>query len=155
MPMHGPKALYREDGRAVDQLPADFHSTDFFTDRIIEYIDDSQQEEDKPFLAYLAYTAPHWPLQAPDHLIDKYKGRYDAGPVALREARLSRMKTLGLIAENTQAHPFIPAEPDWENLGAEQKFEGWKFTPLWSTVLTRMLGVSLRLLRPEVSWTIR
>ncbi len=121
MPMYGPKALYREDGRKVDQLPDDFYSTDFYTDRMISYISDSQEDGGKPFFAYLAYTAPHWPLQAPDHLINKYKGRYDQGPLALRTARLARMKKLGLIPENTEAHPLVQPAPEWDSLSPEHK----------------------------------
>src|SRR3546814_15391499 len=53
----------------------------------------------KPFLAYLAFTAPHSPLQAPADLIAKYKGCYDDGWDALRRDRLARMKALGLIGD--------------------------------------------------------
>jgi arylsulfatase A-like enzyme len=37
------------------------------------------------------------PLQAPREIIEKYKGRYDAGPEALRLDRLAKLKSLGLI----------------------------------------------------------
>ena len=72
------KALYTEDGNVVDKLPDDFWSSTFYTDKMIEYIDASRGAG-QPFFAYLAYTAPHWPLAAPDDWIDKYQGRYDAG----------------------------------------------------------------------------
>ncbi len=53
-------------------------STELYTDQLIEFID-SNLEDGKPFYAYAAYTAPHWPLQAPEPWLSKYKGKYDAG----------------------------------------------------------------------------
>jgi hypothetical protein len=38
-------------------------STDVYTDKMMSYIE--QRKSGKPFFAYLAYTAPHWPLQVP------------------------------------------------------------------------------------------
>ena len=39
---------------------------------------------EKPFFGYLAYTAPHDPLQVPDEWLDRYKGAYDGGYPARR-----------------------------------------------------------------------
>ena len=71
------KALYREDKALVD-LPSNFYSTLTYTDKLMEYIS-SNHGDKPPFFAYLAFSAPHWPLQAPDDSIAKYKGKYDAG----------------------------------------------------------------------------
>lgn len=61
-------------------LPADFYSTRYFTDRMIKFLDErSQEEKDQPFFAYLPYTAPHWPLQAPKEVMKKY-GELADGP---------------------------------------------------------------------------
>src|SRR5690606_30702746 len=72
-----PKAIYREDGKQVE-APENFFSTEFYTDRIIQNIE-ADKANGKPFMAVLSYTAPHWPLHAPDAWIDKYKGRYAEG----------------------------------------------------------------------------
>ena len=49
-----------------------FYSTDYYTDRLIQYFQDrSEAEKEKPFFAFLPYTAPHWPLQCPKALRDK------------------------------------------------------------------------------------
>jgi arylsulfatase A-like enzyme len=32
-----------------------------------------------PWFGYLAYTAPHWPLQVPDGWADRHAGRYERG----------------------------------------------------------------------------
>ena len=111
---------YRENGERVD-LPDNFFSSEFYTDKIINYIE-SGKEDGKPFFAYLAYTAPHWPLQAPSEYIDKYKGKYDAGYQDLTEKRLNALKELGLTNKTTQAPaPVYPESENWDNLSDEQK----------------------------------
>ena len=45
---------------------------------------------------YLAYTAPHWPIQAPAEDVDRYRQRYAQGWDVLREERFERMRAMGL-----------------------------------------------------------
>jgi len=63
----------------VDQqsLTADFYATDAFTKKAVEFI--AQGDASKPFFLYLAYNAPHAPLQAPEDEIAKHRGKYDSG----------------------------------------------------------------------------
>ena len=72
--------VFVEGKTPVEELPADFYSSDFFTDKIIGYIESTE----KPFFAFLSFTAPHNPLHAPAALIDKYKDTYADGWDALR-----------------------------------------------------------------------
>ena len=115
-----PDAPYREDGKSLSQLPEGFFSTTFYTDKMIEYIGDKPRQ-DKPFFAYVAYTAPHWPLMAPQEWIAKYQGRYDQGYEVLREERLNRMKQLGVLDKSIEAYPFWDKIPAWDSLTAEEK----------------------------------
>ena len=111
---------YREDGKRVG-LPDDFFSSEFYTDRMIDYIK-SGEGDGKPFFAYLAYTAPHWPLQAPDDYLDKYVGVYDDGYNVLGEKRLKAMQDLGIVQQGVKPHaPIYPESENWENLSDEQK----------------------------------
>ena len=111
---------FREDGEMVG-LPDDFFSSEFYTDKMIDYMK-SDEQDGKPFFAYLAYTAPHWPLQAPDEYLDKYKGKYDAGYEDLTEKRLKSLQSIGLIKEGLEKPaPAYPATENWENLSYEQK----------------------------------
>jgi arylsulfatase A-like enzyme len=73
----------------------DYYLTDDFTDHAVQFI--AEAERDRPFFLYLAYTAPHWPLHAPEETIAKYRGKYDAGWDELRRTRYERMQQLGLI----------------------------------------------------------
>ncbi|MBM7059309.1 arylsulfatase [Pseudomonas sp. UL073] len=117
---------YREDGRPVE-VPADFFSSTFYTDKLIGYLD-AGRTEGKPFFAYAAYTAPHWPLQVPQAYLDKYRGRYDAGYQAIRTERLARLKQLGLFAgEFPPAPPAQVPAKSWEQLSdAERAVEARK-----------------------------
>jgi arylsulfatase len=53
----------------------EFYTTDFFTDAALESIDRAAWTPEKPFLLHLCYNAPHFPLEAPEGLIAKYRGR--------------------------------------------------------------------------------
>ncbi|WP_304305617.1 arylsulfatase [Pseudacidovorax intermedius] len=92
---------YTEDDVAfpATQLPADFYSTRSYTDKLLSYLE-SNRGSGKPFFAYAAYTAPHWPLQAPDADIAAQKGRYDEGYDVIRARRIAKMKQLGVLPQN-------------------------------------------------------
>lgn len=91
-----PKAPYTEDGRPVEKLPKDFYSTKNYTDKTIQFIEEGRKDG-KPFFAYMAFTAPHGPLQVPDDWLRRYKNRYDEGWDTIREQRLARMQELGIV----------------------------------------------------------
>lgn len=113
---------YRENGQPVE-LPDDFYSTDFYTDKLLAYLK-AGQDSGKPFFAYAAYTSPHWPLQAPEAYLDKYQGRYAAGYDAVRQARIQRMQDKGLLPKDFQAAAPLPVNPQlpaWDQLSPERQ----------------------------------
>jgi arylsulfatase len=115
-------AQYRE-GDDLVALPADFYSSHTYTDKLIGYLR-SHSGDGRPFFAYAAYTAPHWPLHVPDADIDRYRGRYDAGYDVIRAARIDRQKALGLLPADWTPNPGLPKTaslPGWSELSAEQK----------------------------------
>lgn len=73
-----------------------FDATTAFTDSSIEFMGEAL-EDDVPFFMYVAYNAPHHPLQARKETVDKYIGRYMDGYEAVREARYQRQLELGLV----------------------------------------------------------
>lgn len=109
---------YRENGVRV-HVPPGFYSTQFYTDKIIKYLD--EQEDKKPFFAYLSFTAVHDPLHLPDDWLDRYDGVYDGGYNSLRKQRLARMKKLGIIPKEASLGPWLAMVPRWEELNAEQQ----------------------------------
>jgi arylsulfatase len=87
--------------------PATFYSTDFYTQKLISYID-SKKGDGKPFFAYAAFTSPHWPLQVPEPWASKYKGKYDQGYDVIKAARITRMQELGIIPASWTPSPGAP-----------------------------------------------
>ncbi len=100
----------------------DYYTTDAFTDNALQFIDESKAADaDKPFFLYLAYTAPHWPIQAKKKDIDKYRDRYKKGWGALRAERYKRMLDLGLIDQSVELSE--QDSRDWESLSPEKQEE--------------------------------
>lgn len=130
-------ALYVEDDAWVESLPKDFYSSDAFADKLIKFLS-SNKDRERPFFAYLPFSAPHWPLQAPADLVAKYSGRYDAGPEALRNERLERMKRLGLVADDVKPHPIHREERSWAELSADEKRVSARKMEVYAAMVDRM-----------------
>ncbi len=108
-----------EDGKRFPvESVEDFYMTDFLTEKGIQFIE--EQEESDPFLLYMAYNAPHWPLHAKEQDITKYKGRYDIGWDSLRILRHKKQLELGVIAES-QELTNDETLPRWNTLSNEEK----------------------------------
>lgn len=123
---NGPGPAPYRDGEELVTVGEDFYSTRSYTERMIDYID-ANRDDGKPFFAYLAYTAPHWPLQAPRESMEKFKGWYDDGYEVLYQRRLAKMKALGLVPADSTGVPPIAGQPAWDELSAtEQRIESRK-----------------------------
>lgn len=128
-------SLYRQDGKLV-RFPVGRYSADQFADQLIGFLDGGAQDQ-RPFFAYLTFTTPHWPMQAPAETIAKYKGRYDAGYEVLRAERLERQKKLGLVALDQKPHALDGVKP-WQSLTAEQKAIEARKMEVYAAMVDRM-----------------
>ncbi len=113
------KATYLADGERVDPPPGFFSST-FYTDRLIHYLEEDRGST-RPWFAYAAYTAPHWPLHAPDDMLQRYRGRYDKGYEWLRDQRIAGARQRGLFPADAAVTPLPAFVPRWESLTPEQQ----------------------------------
>ncbi len=130
---------FEEDGQYVT-VPQDFYSSDTYSQKVIDYLKLQQAAGDKrPFFAYLPFTAPHWPLQAPKDVRDKYAGVYDGGPEKLRATRLAQQVALGLLspAQAADAHPFQFGTP-WNQLSLEDKAISARKMEIYAAMVDRM-----------------
>lgn len=92
-----------------------YYYTDALTENAVADIG-RLASEPNPFFLYVAYTAPHWPLQAPGKDIAKHRNRYLAGWDVIRTNRYRRQIELGVI---DPAWPLPPRDADviaWENV---------------------------------------
>ncbi len=121
LPTMGPgKAEYSENGELLASLPKDFYSTRFYAEKMIAFLENDEHDE-RPFFAYLAFTAAHFPLQAPADSIARYRGAYDQGYDVLHARRLLRMQELGLLPDDVKSFPRSLSEPAWETLSTTDK----------------------------------
>lgn len=94
-----PDRPFGENGKLLrpEDLPEDFYMTDDITKTALAYIDDAVKSR-QPFFLYVAYTAPHTPLQAPRREIEKMLPFYNGkSPHAIASKRLEKQKLLGIV----------------------------------------------------------
>lgn len=83
---------------------SDYYTSTAIVDHAIECLNEhTQQHAQQPFFHYVAFTTPHFPLQAPAEDIAKYRGKYDAGWDATRAARWQRMRAQNLLSGELSA----------------------------------------------------
>lgn len=130
-------ALHAEDGEYVKKLPDGWYSSNGYGDKMLAYLKERKATNDeRPFFGYFPFTAPHWPLQAPDEYIAHYKGVYDEGPEVLRQKRLQRMKDMGLCAEDVVPHPVVADEvKTWSDMTAEEQAKSCKSMEVFAAMV--------------------
>ena len=136
--LHAVEGTYRDGLEPVTELPEGFYSSDAFTDRLLQYLGERPEDDQRPFFAYLPFSAPHFPLQAPAELIAKYHGRYDAGPDALRQQRLARLKKLGLVPADVEAHPVVADTPNWDELDEDGRRQSARAMEVYAAMVERL-----------------
>ena len=92
----------------------DYYITDAISSEATRMIHGTPDEQ--PLFLYVAYTAAHWPLHARPRDINEYRGKYAMGWDALREQRLNRMMTLGILDSNSKLSPRHRKVPDWHEV---------------------------------------
>ncbi|MGI9257796.1 MAG: sulfatase-like hydrolase/transferase, partial [Gammaproteobacteria bacterium] len=112
-------AAYREDGEPA-QWADGWFSSRVYTDKLVEYIDENIGDG-VPWFGYLAFTAPHWPLQIPDDWLDSSAGRYDEGYNVLLEARYREAQRLGVLPDSLDLEGYMGSVPAWEELDDEER----------------------------------
>ncbi|MGN7724041.1 arylsulfatase [Chitinophaga sp. 22620] len=124
-----------EDNKQVTLQPGQY-----LTDEIAGHAEkflDEQNKTGKPFFLYVAYNAPHWPLQAQPEDIAKYRGKYSIGWDSLRTQRIAGLKKLGLINANTtiSRDEEVPA---WASLTYDEQKLWEKKMEVYAAMIDRM-----------------
>lgn len=115
---------FRLDGKPYQVPASDFYTTDAFTDHALQFLEEEvPADSDQPYLLYLAYNAPHYPLHAKKSDIDKYLGRYDMGWDELRRTRYQRQLELGIISSESVLSDRPPEVPAWDTISPELRRE--------------------------------
>lgn len=101
-------------GSNPSPISPDFYYTDAISDQAGRYIEQASRLTNKPFFLYVAYTAPHWPLQARPELISRYRGKFAVGWDDIRQDRIQRQTSLGLIRREWRLSTRDSRVPMWE-----------------------------------------
>ena len=97
-----------------------FYTTHAVADFAIEFLEEAAQQ-DNPFLLYVAFNAPHYPLQAPEEAVRKYDGCYDCGWDELRIRRHRRQLDSGLLPAKWKLSPRPDHVPAWGTLSEKER----------------------------------
>ena len=99
-----------------------FYTTHAITDFALDFIKEGEIDSSSdPFLLYVAYNAPHYPLHAPKKDVLKYNGKYDAGWDQLRQTRYAKQLTTGLIPRKFKLSPRADHVPAWDSIKESEK----------------------------------
>jgi arylsulfatase len=92
----------------------DYYLTDAISDEAANMIEGLNTDD--PVFLYVAYTAAHWPLHAPENDVADYKGHFREGWDVLREKRLARMKKIGILSGSLPTSPRHPNVTAWKEI---------------------------------------
>lgn len=129
-----------------------FYTTDAFTDYAIRFMDEELQSQKRPMFLYLAYTAPHWPLQAFEDDIAKYRGKYKQGWDKIRRQRYERQLKSKLIQVESLLSPRADRVPAWESLSAKKQDEMDLKMSIYAAMIDRVdqnIGKLVKFLKSE------
>ncbi|HET8579270.1 MAG TPA: arylsulfatase, partial [Methylomirabilota bacterium] len=111
-----------EDNHVIDVARDGYHLSERLVDRAIAFVRDQQSvAPERPFFLYVAFGACHWPHHVPPRYLDKYRGRYDAGWDAIRDARFERQKALEIVPSTTALAPRNLGVAAWSALSTDER----------------------------------
>jgi arylsulfatase len=111
---------FRLNGRPFAVPEKGFYTTVANVDHAIDFLADARGEK-KPWFLYIAFNAPHAPLQPLEADYKKYLGRYDSGWDRIRAARVAKQRQIGLLPAGTEESPRPDHVRAWDQLAAERK----------------------------------
>ena len=128
---------YLVQGNERIEVPKDpeYYYTDAIAENASNFVTE-MAKKDAPFFLYCAFTAPHWPLQAKEEWIAKYKDRYADGWDALREERHAKQIEMGLLRPEWKLTPRDPRVPAWD--AAQDKEWEMRRMAVYAAMIERM-----------------
>ena len=111
---------FRLNGQPWQVPEQGFYTTIANVDHAIDFLGEARAEK-KPWFLYVAFNAPHSPLQPLEADYKKYLGRYDVGWDKVRAARVAKQKEIGLLPTGLQESPRPDHVRAWEALDDEHR----------------------------------
>jgi len=132
-------ALYNDSHSVTPPTPAPegYHLTDDLADHAIEFLSDLRAvDADKPFFLYFATGACHSPHQPPERWREHYRGRFDLGWDAWRDAAFARQLAAGLLPSTTKLSARPAWVPAWDSLSERDKQVAARFMECFAGFLS-------------------
>lgn len=129
------KTVHYYENEDLAELPEAFYSSDFYTNTLIDYL--GEHDRNKPFFAYLAFTAVHYPHQAPKALTESFIDTYRAGWDVIKSNRYRRLVELGLVPDNLEMLD-LPLLEEWSSLSPLEQAYRAKQMAVYAAMLKRM-----------------
>jgi arylsulfatase len=107
----------------TEKKPTDFYLTDEIANQALGFLDETKGSG-KPFFLFIAFNAPHFPIQARPEDIAKYRGKYLKGWDVVRSARYQKLLSLGIIRPEWKLSPRDSLIPEWNQLRQSEQ-EAW------------------------------
>ena len=99
-----------------------YHLEADLADNAIAYLRELRRSHpERPFFLWYGSGAPHAPHQAPPEWIERFRGRFDAGWDAWREATHRRQLETGILAEGTPLSPRPPWVEEWSTIDGPRR----------------------------------
>ncbi len=109
---------FRLNGEKWEVPATGFYTTTANVDYGLRFIAEAREEK-KPWFLYIAFNAPHAPLQPLKEDYEKYKARYTGGWDKMNASRFAKQKKVGIIPESTTPSPRPDHIPAWDALSPE------------------------------------
>ena len=115
------------------------HFDEVMADRAIDWIAKQKAiAPDKPFFAYYATGTAHTPHHAPPEWLETFRGKFDGGWDALREATYARQLQEGIIPAGAQLTPRPEGLEAWQSLSADRKKVAARLMEAYAAALSHL-----------------
>lgn len=126
-----------------------FYQTDAIGDYALDYIDHNVgKNDDAPFAMFLAFGAPHFPIQAPAEEADAFAATYAQGWDVIRQNRYDNQLATGVIDSR---YPYLPlggvgphqqepivAIPAWNTLASDRQADLVRRMSLYAAMIKKI-----------------
>jgi arylsulfatase A-like enzyme len=128
---------FRLNGQPFTVPETGFYTAIANVDHALKFIAEARAAK-KPWFQYIAFNAPHAPLQPLEQDFKKYQGRYDIGWDAIRAARVAKQKQIGLLPADSAESPRPDHIPEWSKLSDEQRMEETRLMSAYAGLIDRI-----------------
>ena len=131
-----PPTLMDQD-RFVREVSSDYYYTDELGRRAGGFVREAHKAG-KPFFGYLSFTAPHWPLHAPEDEVARFRGKYLEGWTSLRQHRHETLKSQGILSSKWPISPPDDEVESWQAVDSRQREWEDARMAVYSAMISRM-----------------